>query len=601
MSALARRVRTLWRLGVGNLLKVAAYRFCIRAGIHPAQRVMASLSGGPFFSPVDNRGPLRRAPASWTAHGLLFGRHAIPVSDEPPDWHQNPLGSQADGTGQEKPWWSIPDFGDGDIKYVWEMSRFDWALAFAQQARRGGVRALKRLNAWLDAWISDNPPFLGRNWKCAQEASIRLIHISLASVFLEQDHKPSAAVLAFIEAHVRRIKPTLAYANAQNNNHATSEAAALFVAGAWLSLSGQTGAHALEESGRALLESNVARLFHPDGSFSQYSVNYHRLALDTLSVAEFWRRRAGLKDFSAQFYERASAASEWLRTIVDSSSGDAPNIGANDGANLLPLDDSDFRDFRNSVQLACILFQGANAYAPGPWDETLRWLDGERAVKNLVAPASANFGGGGTAVLRKGEIMGVLRYPRFRFRPSQADALHLDLWVGGVNVLRDGGSYSYNTTPDLLEYFGGVESHNTIQFDGAPQMPRISRFLLGDWLETQHLAFAPDRVVAAYRSERGWYHQREVQLGKDLVVIDTARDFAREALLRWRLHPGEWVLEGAVARCGQMRLEISADVPIFEIVMKQGLESRYYGEMTPVPVLEIKIQESGRLFSRFSW
>ena len=40
--------------------------------------------------------------------------------------------------------------------------------------------------------------------------------------------------------------------------------------------------------------------------------------------------------------------------------------------------------------------------------------------------------------------MAMLRYPRFRYRPGHADALHLDLWLGDRNILRDGGTYSYN-------------------------------------------------------------------------------------------------------------------------------------------------------------
>ena len=80
--------------------------------------------------------------------------------------------------------------------------------------------------------------------------------------------------------------------------------------------------------------------------------------------------------------------------------------------------------------------------------------------------------------------MVMMRYPRFKFRPSHADALHVDLWINDLNILRDGGTYSYNTDPKWMNYFSGTESHNTIQFDDMEQMPRISRFLFGDWLKT---------------------------------------------------------------------------------------------------------------------
>ena len=66
---------------------------------------------------------------------------------------------------------------------------------------------------------------------------------------------------------------------------------------------------------------------------------------------------------------------------------------------------------------------------------------------------------------------------RFRFRPSQADAMHVDLWVKDQNLLSDAGTYSYNTDARWLKYFPGTQSHNTVQFDDRDQMPRLGRFL----------------------------------------------------------------------------------------------------------------------------
>ncbi len=81
---------------------------------------------------------------------------------------------------------------------------------------------------------------------------------------------------------------------AQNNNHAVSEAAALFIGGIWLrSLfakgEGNRSSEKWARVGRASLERLVDRLVFKDGGFSQYSTNYHRLMLDTLSQVECWR------------------------------------------------------------------------------------------------------------------------------------------------------------------------------------------------------------------------------------------------------------------------------------------------------------------------
>src|SRR4029079_19380469 len=96
-------------------------------------------------------------------------------------------------------------------------------------------------------------------------------------------------------------------------------------------------------------------------------------------------------------------------------------------------------------------------------------------------PASRHFNDGAYAAVRRGTGMALMRYPRFRFRPSHADALHVDLWKDGTNLLRDGGSYSYSDMEGTA-YFSGTASHNTVQFDDRDQMPRVGRSLFGDWL-----------------------------------------------------------------------------------------------------------------------
>ena len=42
--------------------------------------------------------------------------------------------------------------------------------------------------------------------------------------------------------------------------------------------------------GRKMLEEMSSALISRDGSFSQSSTNYHRLMLDTFSLAEIWNK-----------------------------------------------------------------------------------------------------------------------------------------------------------------------------------------------------------------------------------------------------------------------------------------------------------------------
>lgn len=619
MSLWFTKASTALALGLPNIARALAYRAGVRLGLNPVRQLRGVVPVGPFFAAPRLRVLSVPVVSDWQGSARLFSRWPLALADTPPDWLANPL------TGQriaqpERPWWQIPDFDPavGDIKLIWELSRMDWVLAMAQRVRQGEVGALGRLNFWLADWCKRNPPYQGPNWKCGQEASIRVMHLASAALLLGQVREAPPALRDLLVLHLQRIAPTVQYAMAQDNNHGTSEAAALFIGGSWLDALGDARGARWAAVGRALLENRAARLIGKQGTFSQYSLNYHRLMLDTFSIAECWRRAMGLPLFSMGWQARALAATCWLHVLTDPATGDGPNVGANDGARLLQLADTAYRDYRPSVQLAMVLFAGARAYAAeGSWNHALLWLGVALPEQVVPAAGSLQADDGGFMVLRRGEAMALLRYPRFRFRPSQADVLHVDLWVAGRACLRDAGTYSYNTEPQWLEYFGGVAGHNTVQFDGREQMPRLSRFLLGSWLRTETLVPLATNSHgvqggAGYRDAAGARHHRDVRLEDGLLrVCDQVQGFARSAVLRWRLAPGEWQLEalpglpeGQSCRISNGQghtLTVTSDVPIARCELVQGWESLHYLEKTSTPVLEVELTQPGTLTTEYHW
>lgn len=609
MSLFFVKARTALALGPGNLYRALGYRLGVKTGLNPVRRLTAQSPSGPFFTQPSRQ--MQNLPDSgqWTSEVRYFGLWPVAVGEAPPDWHLNPL-TGVRVPDPEREWWRIPDFdvAVGDIKCIWEASRFDWVLAFAQRACNGGDTSIARLNQWLTHWCQQNTPYHGPNWKCGQEASIRLLHLAMSAVILDQHRKPLPGLLALVELHLKRIEPTISYAMAQDNNHGTSEAAALYIGGSWLMKNGLSEGERYYRAGQRWLENRACRLIERDGSFSQYSVNYHRVMLDTFSMVEVWRRKFDLPALSARFQAKARAAASWLYVFVDESTGDAPNIGANDGARLLPLTDTGYRDFRPSVQLAMALFVSQRAYREvGAWDLPLQWLGLSAPVAVAELPGSQQFDQGGYVVLREGGSKAVLRYPRFRFRPGQADALHLDLWHDGRNLLCDAGSFSYNVEAEWLKYFPGTASHNTVQFDDRDQMPRLGRFLFGDWLRTcnlEPLARGDGGVTCAagYRDGKGATHNRHVVLGANsLQVRDDISGFTGKAILRWRLRPGDWVMDGNGVSNGMQRLSVVANVAIVRCELVEGWESRYYLEKTRLPVLEVEVATAGVLITEYHW
>ncbi len=349
-------------------------------------------------------------------------------------------------------------------------------------------------------------------------------------------------------------------------------------------------------------KSRVRRLVLPDGSFSQHSLTYHRVMLDTLSIAEAWRRNVGEAPFTEDFYTRAAAATRWLGAMIDPTSGDGPNLGPNDGAHPYRLDASAYRDFRPCLQLASLLFIGSAALKSGPWDESAGWLGvpPEGTVQHWLNDSSgAVFPDGGYVVMRnRAGARVLLRAPTARFRPAHGDALHLDLWWKGKNLLRDGGTYAYADGGAVAENLASMAGHNTVQFDGHDQMPRLGRFLYGAWVRVvgmPAIATSADGQSwgGSYTDVWGAQHKRTCTLRAEaLSVLDEVQGFKRTAVLRWRLAPGNWSQDETGCASAIARIRVESSVPVRRMSLESGWESRHYLEKSPVPVLEVEIDQS---------
>ena len=603
---------TMLRLGLGNLAAITLYRAKLTSGLFKYLTPVRPPIDGDLFSDgpgLEVQSATSDATASSPATELTRGyyryfSHAQHETGSPPDWFYDPFSGIRLGA-HTRHWSHVHEFEEGisDIKCIWEPSRFDWSVALARAYKASGDPGLFALmNLWAADWLECNPANRGPNWRCAQETGLRLLHVLLAQYLLNEARAATPALKRFVEEHCARIEPAMSYGSAQQNNHGTSEAAALYVGGAFLQHAADNngGVHrnALRwyTTGLKRLEERVERLVAADGSFSQYSTNYHRVLLDTLCNVEFWRRRLKLPAFSTSFYDRARAAVEWLYQLLDQHSGHVPNVGANDGARLFSLCDTDYRDFRPTLQLAAALFLDERMVDDGPWDEALQWLQVTPAGRTSRPPQSTLFDGGGFVTLRPpgADTWAAIRYPRFRFRPSHADALHMDLWYRGRNILRDGGTYSYAAKEPWYSYFPGTRSHNTVEFDGEDQMPRIGRFLFAKWLSPDAVSSvsASDNNVewaGSYTDHRGCRHTRRVSAhGRTWQVEDNIGGFKKRAVLRWRLVPGDWQVQEYSLLAHGIRISIRTESPIVRFELVQGWESLYYMHRSPLPVLEVE-------------
>jgi Heparinase II/III-like protein len=330
-------------------------------------------------------------------------------------------------------------------------------------------------------------------------------------------------------------------------------------------------------------------------------VVYHRMALALLCLAELFRRQFNDPAFSDRFIARASSACDWLVSLIDQITGDAPNFGANDGTFLFNLDGAHYRDFRPAADLAAALFQGKRYFGAS---KMLQVFGISAPQTNRQAHELRVFAEGGLISSRRGNTLALLRIPRFTFRPGHADGLHLDVWHEGINVLRDSGSYSYADT-GRNGFYSGTAAHSTVTFDNRDQMPRIGRFLFGKWLFARvqpvqaDIAAGEDVFWGEYKDWQGASHRRQVSSTENhLTVCDAVSGFKHQAIVNWRLCPGPWRLEGNQLENGQMKIEFESSQP-FEARLADSSESRFYLHEATLPVLQIVLNRPGSVTTKF--
>jgi hypothetical protein len=455
-----------------------------------------------------------------------------------------------------------------DIKLIWEPARFGWAftLGRAYHATQD-ERYAESFWTYFDEFCNGNPPYLGPHWMNGQEAAIRLMTMAWsAQVFSSSPHSSAERVQRLartVQQHAARIQQTLIYSRSQNNNHLLTESAALFTAGSALQNS------QWRKLGWRWLTWAFAHQIGDYGEYIQHSTNYHRLMLHIGLWVTAILNHTG-DQWPATTAQALARAAHWLFSMLDSPSGKTPNLGANDGALLLPLSATSHADYRPTIQAAARAFLRTQL-PPGPWDELSLWLglDARRGTRQAEDYLTDN--------LRGKTSWAYLRSSQFKSRLQHMDQLHLDLWWRGLNIAQDAGTFSYNAAAPWDNPLVATRVHNTVTVDGREQMMRGGKFLTLDWFPaySRTLIDHDDRVTkkveAHHNGYRGVRHERRVsvQVDDSWRIVDrlTARA-GHTYRLHWLLPDWDWKLE-----CNERTATLRIESPFGPVVLRIKTDS----------------------------
>ena len=430
------------------------------------------------------------------------------------DWITNPeTGYQYDIS---KHWSEINDFNpvNGDIKYVWEKSRFTYLLTVIRNDYHFEKDHSQFVFSEIESWIDSNPINQGPNWKCSQEVSLRLFNWMYALNFYKNSEALTEDLWSKIQNVIywslHHVYYHIDFSRiAVRNNHAITETLALTISELLFPFIPQTKKWAKE--GRKWFEEEVAYQVYDDGTFLQFSMNYHRVITQLFSFGISLTELHD-KPFSESFYKKAHKSLNFLYQCLQEEKGYLPNYGANDGALFFQLSNTEYRDYRSQLNALHIILTNQKLYEDDIINEGYHWVQKKSNSLPKLNPLERTFGTfsfpiGGYYLCRTSEHFTFIRCGNHKDRPSHADNLHMDVWVKGENILRDSGSYKYNTTKEFSDYFTGSKAHNTIVVNDESQMLKGSRFIWYFWTQSIKATWEETNGEFIFTGKINTFHQ----------------------------------------------------------------------------------------------
>ena len=398
------------------------------------------------------------------------------------DWMTNPETGYHYDIHQH--WTKIESLSEeaGDIKFVWEKSRFSWLLTICRYDYHFEEDHSEFVIGQILDWIEKNPLNCGPNYKCSQETSIRLNNWVFALHFYKNSSALSEErwnkIMTSIYWQIHHVYNNINYSRiAVRNNHAITETLTLYLMGLMFPM--MPGASKWKRNGKRWFEQEIEYQIETDGTYLQDSMNYHRVVVQLLTYAIAIGDANGER-YSDVVYERAYQSVNFLYQCQEPTNGWLPNYGSNDGALFFPLSTADYRDYRPQLDALHGLLTNQPLY--GEFLEDAQWVGHNVPAYRKVFPriekqdGVVKFEKSGFYLIREKESLTFIRCGLFKSNGS-TDQLHLDVWYKGKNMLVDCGTNQYNTTPELRKYFAGTESHNTVMLDDKDQMLKGPRFM----------------------------------------------------------------------------------------------------------------------------
>jgi Heparinase II/III-like protein/Heparinase II/III N-terminus len=594
----------------------------------------AKMSGWKITPPGDVTGlpPAAIAGVFEVADRLLKGQWEVLGSVRydmgDPDW-------SADNSGLSFPREAIAfriDYrsgNTGNVKQVWELSRHQHltVLAAAWRLTRED-RYADLVGQHLRSWWSANRYLRGVNWASGIELGVRLISWVWIRRLLdgwegvEELFERNPDAIGHIYWHQRWLK-AFPSKGSSGNNHAVAEFAGLLIAScafAWFEDESDEWREYALDGLVATLETNTFQ----SGVNRELATEYHGFVTELGLFAMIEAQSSGVSvpmetwDLLCRMIDAAAAILDEARR--------APRQGDGDDGRALVVADPAANRWRSILETGTLLFGSLPWWPATLPDLTSTLVSGliheQIAVSSRPSRRPMNFPDAGITILRAPAVShhedeiwcrcdgGPLGFGALAGH-GHADALSVEVRVGGIDVLADPGTYCYHGEPEWRHHFRSTFAHNTLTLCGQNQSDSGGPFMWTRHARTRVLEFANLGVRQRWSAEHDGYlkldkparHRRTVTLDTERRILDITdhveTSSPQQTIMTFQLGPTvdvqlvnslatlRWLTFEGEQREARLYLPASLQwsIRIGELDPIAGWYSQSFGVKVPAPVL----------------
>lgn len=424
----------------------------------------------------------------------------------------------------------------GDIRTNWELNRH---YQFAGMAKTfyvtGDVNVLKTLEELFYDWNEKNHFLYGVEWTSAMEIAIRVnswiytvcfLYNALKKYELENDkilQDISHGILIMTDYIV---KHRAKYSSA--NNHLIVEMYAVGLTGIFFDYK------PWKNLAFDILTEELPRQNYPDGVNREMSLHYQSFVMEAygLLMLEMNHNQINIPPI---WVEYLSHMSEFLCDCCGVY-GETVVFGDNDEGKILDLSGVAFDHYRYVLDLMGSVLPRKYSTMES-LHENLCWIMKKELQKSCIeknryySSEVRSYRKGGYTLWRSkdNKVLIGIDHAELGFGSlaahGHADALSFQMFMDGIPVFIDPGTYNYHVPKRIRNQFRATKNHNTVCVDNRNQSEILGPFLWGEKYKINHVEFSDsldDKCTICAELQNNIYtHERKFNYNrKNLLTIE---------------------------------------------------------------------------------